>query len=398
MLKGRLKRLALGPEGLPAEQGSRVAAHLHRGGLVVYPTETVYGLGSDAAGAGLKALWKAKDRGPDHPALLALSHRDQARGLRWSPAASALADRFWPGPLTLILPDPDHSFPLGVRSSAGGVAVRVSSHPVPGQIAAALGRPVTSTSANRHGSPPARSAEDATEFAEIIAAEGVRVLMLDGGELPPRPPSTLVDCSSEVLRILREGEIPGDEVLEFVDGLEGSAGEPESHRDADGPRPFRVLFVCSGNTCRSPLAEVLLREGAARRWGDRAEEMLEVRSAGTGAVSGESASLGSRRAAERHDLDLEPHRSTYLDPEVVGWADLVLTMGPHHLGRVTAKGGGDRVSLISSFASGSDDPFAGPPISDPFGGDDGVYESTYLELEHLVEEVLLRLAPSLESD
>ena len=119
-------------------------------------------------------------------------------------------------------------------------------------------------------------------------------------------------------------------------------------------------------------------------------------SAGTGAVPGGAASRGSQNAAARHGLDLTHHSSTHLDARVVENADLILTMGPHHLSRVVALGGAERSALISAFAIGSDNPFAGPPVADPFGGDDETYEATYLELDRLVTAALERLAPVLK--
>ena len=154
---------------------------------------------------------------------------------------------------------------------------------------------------------------------------------------------------------------------------------------------FRILFVCTGNTCRSPMAEVLARRALDRRgW-----RHVEVRSAGVAALPGGPASEGSLRATARHGLDLTAHRSTPLSKELVQWADLILTMSLRHLTAVQElPGGEEKVSLLTNFAEGRDrDVAGGAGVADPFGGGDHQYEITLLELRELVDRSLERLAP-----
>lgn len=156
--------------------------------------------------------------------------------------------------------------------------------------------------------------------------------------------------------------------------------------------PFRLLFVCTGNTCRSPLAEAI-----ARRWVDeRGWSHVEVASAGVAAFDGAPASAGSLRAAEAHGLDLSSHQSTYLSPELVSDADLILTMSASHLYRVADLGGGDRVAVIDAFAEGGEDPVGHGGVPDPIGGPDEEYEETFRVLEELIGRSLLRLEPVLD--
>jgi protein-tyrosine-phosphatase len=164
--------------------------------------------------------------------------------------------------------------------------------------------------------------------------------------------------------------------------------------DRQSPAPrIRVLFVCSGNTCRSPLAEVLSRRVAE----ELGLDSVEIRSAGTSAGSGLGASGGALRAAGRHGLSLEGHSSTPLSRELVEWADWIFAMGSGHLLGLEALGAESKAVLLGAFATeeGLDGvgPEGIPPeVPDPFGGDDAVYEETYLTLENYVELAMKRLA------
>lgn len=190
-----------------------VRAHLAAGRLLAYPTETVYGLGSAPAEQPLAALARFKGRPERKPFLLLVTGREMAEawGLAFPPAAVALAQEFWPGPLTLVLPGGEGRLPDRLRGPEGGIAVRHTSHPLVARLVAGLGYPLTSTSANLPGQPPAPGAEAiAGLFAGAIAAG--ELLVLDGGPLGNVPPSTIVDCTGAKSQLVREGAIPRREL------------------------------------------------------------------------------------------------------------------------------------------------------------------------------------------
>ncbi len=192
---------------LPDEARRRVAEHLAAGGVLAYPTETVYGFGAAADGAGVAAVARLKGRDPSKPFLVLLPDPDHARRLAWTVEARELADVFWPGALTLVLADPLEVFPPGIRSPEGTVAVRVSPHPVARALVEAMGGPVISTSVNEPGRPSARSGDEAAAVGRALGA-GDGLLVLDAGTLPESAPSTIVDCSRTGARVLREGSVP----------------------------------------------------------------------------------------------------------------------------------------------------------------------------------------------
>jgi len=183
-----------------------VVEHVRDGGLLLYPTETVYGLGGQASAAAVERLAALKGRAAAQSFLLLVARPDAVEGVEWTDCARRLADAFWPGALTLVLPSHEGAFPPGVRSADGGVAVRQSPHPVVARLLDALGEPITSTSANLTGEPPARSAQEALSLLKRLSAEDTEVWMLNGGDAPGGTPSTVVDCRGEP-RVLREGAV-----------------------------------------------------------------------------------------------------------------------------------------------------------------------------------------------
>lgn len=147
---------------------------------------------------------------------------------------------------------------------------------------------------------------------------------------------------------------------------------------------MKILVVCTGNTCRSPLGEALLRAVAD----ERGHNGLEVRSAGTSAMDGAPASEGSYLVALEHGLDLSAHRARPLTRDLVQQADLVLTMSRRHLQRVRDLGGESKAWLFSEFAQAGD---ADAEIPDPVGLGMDAYRETYVRLRELAGGVLDRL-------
>ncbi|MHB8839595.1 MAG: L-threonylcarbamoyladenylate synthase, partial [Gemmatimonadaceae bacterium] len=186
----------------------RAVAHVMNGGLLAYPTETVYGFGGAIDTDAVGILVGLKHRPPGKPFLLLVSSSAMIGrlGLQMTRAASMLAARFWPGPLTLVLRGAEKRVPPRLRGPEGGVAVRWTSHPALQRLIAALGDPLTSTSANLPRQPAALSASEViANFPQQIA--GGTVMVLDGGRLEPSAPSTVVDCTGPHLRVIRPGAI-----------------------------------------------------------------------------------------------------------------------------------------------------------------------------------------------
>lgn len=228
---------ALGSRVLPADPASpeilgAVASHLEGAGLLVYPTETVYGIGGAPTIPVVARIRELKEREEGRPFLLLIPDGGEC-GLSWSAAARALAEAFWPGPLTLILRDAAGRFPPGIRSEVGGVGVRVSPHPFLRALAGVWTRPLVSTSVNAPGGPPAQTAEEAADWlSDRGAGEDTLLLMDEVGDDSVSVPSTVLDCLGEVPVLLREGAVGLDALRRVVPAIDRSpSGAPRRSRE-----------------------------------------------------------------------------------------------------------------------------------------------------------------------
>ena len=189
---------------------------LRRGGLVAFPTETVYGLGANGLDeAAVTRIFEAKGRPQDNPLILHIASDDQLDQYCADipPAAYALAKRFWPGPLTLVLRRRP-TVPDAVTAGLSTVAVRCPAHPVALALIRAAGVPVAAPSANRSGKP------SPTRFAHVLADLSGRVdIMLDGGDCDVGVESTVLDLTESPPRLLRPGGVPLEALEEVLGKL-----------------------------------------------------------------------------------------------------------------------------------------------------------------------------------
>lgn len=186
----------------------QILSFLRAGGVIGFPTDTAYGLGADPFNEeAVRRIFEIKGRPEGKPILLLVDSISMAsRVCQMSDSAHALAERFWPGPLTMILPAREN-VPSAVTAGTGNVGVRWPASDFALRLVGALGQPITATSANRSGIPSSVTAVEVCEqFGDSLK------FVIDGGKLPARGGSTLLDLTEIPPRVLREGPIPESEL------------------------------------------------------------------------------------------------------------------------------------------------------------------------------------------
>ncbi|OGQ05426.1 MAG: threonylcarbamoyl-AMP synthase [Deltaproteobacteria bacterium RIFCSPLOWO2_12_FULL_44_12] len=188
----------------------KAASYLLAGDVVAYPTETIYGLGVDVFNKkAVKKLYDIKARDYGLPVSILVANASMLKEVvtEIPERAHVLMRRFWPGSLTILF-EVNEAFPKTLVTNTGKVGVRISSHPIASALVSKVGRPITTTSANKTGFPPSLHVRHIQKFFENKLA-----CIVDGGECEPSRGSTVVDVTEETMRIIRDGAVPADEVI-----------------------------------------------------------------------------------------------------------------------------------------------------------------------------------------
>ena len=328
------------------------------GELAIFPTETVYGIGAVHGLAGARErLAAAKERPAEQPFTVHIGSLEQLDSLVPEiPSKIRLAiDAFLPGPMTIILPD----------GSDSGIGIRFPAHVIARELIQLTG-PLIASSANRRGAAPPLNCQDAVD--SIGNETGVAI---DGGPCKVGEASTIVRFSSSgAFEILREGLITRPMISKAL-------GD------------FRVLFVCTGNTCRSPMAEALCKQLLAEREGVAVKDLsahgYQVESAalysGGGPASDHAITVMNEMGSNARE-----HVSRQLNIEMLQAADLILALAPNHLEGIRHACQGEDEILDKLFMINS------TGVADPVGGPIEIYRSCASEIRNaIVQQWLERI-------
>ncbi len=308
------------------------------------PTETVYGIAVNLEKP--EAVRRLLDVRRSPHITVHIGDRDGLRrvvGDDLPAAAGRLIRKFWPGPLTIVFPTPD----------GRGVGVRYPNHKVACELLLRAGVRVGAPPANLSGEAPAVTGEEAARVFE-----GRVDVIVDSGPTRHKGPSTVVRVDGSKAEVLREGAIPRAMI--------------------DEANVMTVLFVCTGNTCRSPMAAAIFRRMLADRRGGAGCRVL---SAGTAAGCGLPSSGGAERAVEEYGADLSSHASQPVTVSLVGEADRVFVMTAQHreVLRERWPGAAGKIELL--------DP-EGTEIGDPLGDPDEVYRAIAKKIHEFLKRRL----------
>lgn len=356
----------------------RAVQALAEGGLVAFPTETVYGIGASACRPdAVERLARLKGRPPSAPFALAIKSAEEAVDYvpDMTPLARRLARRCWPGPVTLVV-DNQHKeglteqLPAAVRKYVtpnGTVGLRVAANSTLLDVLRMLAGPIVLTSANLSGEP------EATTVADVLRSVGHDLaLVLDEGPCRYGQPSSVVRVHRDRFELLRAGVVAEATLRRLASML--------------------VLFVCTGNTCRSPMAEMLMRKQLADGLKCRIDELEQrgvvVASAGLAAAGGGAAASEAMQVMRELGLDLTRHETQPFTDQLARHADYILAMTQGHLQAIVQRwpAAAERVALVRPDNT---------DVADPIGLTIGAYRQCAEEIASAVKQHAKRILPEL---
>ena len=347
---------------------------LRNGGLAVVPTETVYGLAARLTDSqAVNKLIQLKGRSENHPLALAFPSADAIGDVcsEMSPLALRLARRCLPGPVSLVLDvSPESVFWKLPKETQNNVSLqsticcRVPDHPLLLTVLGELNEPIVLTSANKSGQG------ETADVEQIVTdlGDGIDILLDNGSIVSPKP-STIVKIIGDDFTILREGVLKAETIKRLA--------------------ALMILFVCTGNTCRSPMAERLCEKLLADRLRCPVDALdqhgIVVLSAGVMAPEGQIATENAVTVLREYGLDLDNHRALMLNETHVRFADFIFTMTRHHREKVLSTWHNVDSRLYVLRTDGGD-------IVDPIGGSVSVYrtcaEQIRVEVERRLDEIV----------
>jgi len=358
----------------------RTAEVIRSGGIVVYPTDTLYGFGVDAKNkVAMDRLYELKGRGDQKPVSLIVKNTNHAREIvgDLNEYQINLFNTLLPGKITLIL-KAMKKIDLPKLNQFRKIGIRIPHNLVCKFLAEMANTPITSTSVNLTGKD---SLENANEILKIF---NDRVdIILDAGPLKKSIGSTVLDTVTMPPTLLREGDVSITEIQKIL-------GYNILTRY---PKKFMIAFVCSGNICRSPMAEGILRkiisESKYKNW-------VDVLSAGTLNINNSPPTIEAMDVAHNGGINISAHKSQGLSEDIMRRANIIICMALNHIHYIQEKFPQYRSKSILLKQWQAENKLSNPSIADPIGRNLSFYEQIFKEIKMEIHRVLAEIYRQIE--
>lgn len=349
----------------------RAAEVIRSGGIIVYPTDTIYGFGADVKNPfAMDRLFELKDRDQSKPVSIMIDSLSQAEEIVGilNESERNVFRKLFPGKTTLIF-KVRKKMSIKRMAHLHKIGFRIPDNPICTLLVKEMGGAITTTSVNKSGKAAMKSAE------EILASFGSEVdLILDAGPLARSKGSTVLDCATMPPTILRQGDLTADKIG-FGLGFKPFEKYPEK---------FIITFVCSGNICRSPMAEGILKNLLSRT---KYRSVVKVNSAGTLNIKGASPTIETLDVSSQSSVDLSGHKSRGLDAEIVRNANLIICMAIDHYDYIINHFPAFRSKVILIKQWGRKEKLGNASVADPIGRSLVFYERIFVEISREIKRI-----------
>lgn len=374
-----MKYLKIDPKNPDPKLIKEASRCLDKGGLIVYPTDTLYGLGVDAYNRkAVNKLFRVKKRDKRNAVSIMLNSMQQIKEIFGfdPPDIKNDLDKILPGRCTAIINNSyQKKIPILENPNKPGsylqkVAIRIPAHPISGSLAHLFDSPISCTSANLSGQQNNYTVDN------IVSQLGNQIdLVLDAGRTPASQGSTILDFTTDPYSVLREGDISVNELNKLFGKDKITVVKTK----------YVITFVCSGNICRSPIAEAILKKMISKT---KYKNDVYIHSAGTLSIPTSAAHGYAVDICNEADIDLTHHLSKHINKDMVKNSDIVFCMAQNHMSYLLKKYSlyKNKFSLLKQWQRPKQ--ISIPSIADPIGHEKDFFKSTFIEIRSELKRVL----------